>query len=80
MDKNLEWMEEVISDVPTNKKVFNFIKFILGRRKKGLTYKELYIMYTHIYDFKRVELSEVKKKAMETILEIYHYNNEKYPE
>lgn len=80
MDKNIAWMDEIVIDVPTNKRLFNFIKFIVGRRKKGLTYKDVYIMYTHIYDFKENEFSDVKKKAMENIINIYYYNNKKYPE
>ena len=72
-------MEEIIDDVPSNKRLFKFFKFVLGKRKTGLTYKELYIIYTNIYNIKGSDDMEIKERAMKHILEIYYYNNEKYP-
>ena len=79
MENNIKWMEEIIDDVPSNKTLFKLFKFILGKRKTGLTYKELYIIYTNIYNFKNTDEIEVKEQALKHILEIYYYNNEKYP-
>ena len=79
MENNIKWMEEIIDDVPSNKTLFKVFKFILGKRKTGLTYKELYIIYTNMYNFKNTDEIEVKEQALKHILEIYYYNNEKYP-
>jgi hypothetical protein len=79
MENNIKWMEEIIDDVPSNKTLFKLFKFILGKRKTGLTYKELYIIYTNMYNFKNTDEIEVKEQALKHILEIYYYNNEKYP-
>ena len=79
MENNIKWMEEIIDDVPSNKNLFKLFKFILGKRKTGLTYKELYIIYTNMYNFKNTDEIEVKEHALKHILEIYYYNNEKYP-
>lgn len=79
MENNIKWMEEIIDDVPSNKTLFKLFKFILGKRKTGLTYKELYIIYTNMYNFKNADEIEVKEQALKHILEIYYYNNEKYP-
>lgn len=79
MENNVKWMEEIIDDVPSNKALFKLFKFILGKRKTGLTYKELYIIYTNMYNFKNTDEIEVKEQALKHILEIYYYNNEKYP-
>jgi hypothetical protein len=79
MDKTIEWMEEIVQDVPSNKFLFKVFKFFLGRRKKGISYKELYIIYTNIYNFKKYDEHDVKEEAVKAILEIYYYNNGKYP-
>jgi hypothetical protein len=79
MENNIKWMEEIIDDVPSNKTLFKLFKFILGKRKTGLTYKELYIIYTNMYNFKNTDEIEMKEQALKHILEIYYYNNEKYP-
>lgn len=79
MNTNITWMEEKVEDVPSNKLFFKFWKFITGRRKKGITYKDLYIIYTHIYDFKKNDISLIKEMALKNILEIYYYNNNIYP-
>ena len=78
--KKISWMEETVETVPTNKFFYKLLCFFLGRRKKKLTYKDLYIIYTHIYDFKKYDLHEVKRKSMEVLLEIYKENNGKYPD
>lgn len=79
MKDDIKWMEEIIEKVPSNKLFFNILKFFLGRLKKGISYKELYIIYTNIYNFKKVNEYLMKEKALKTILEIYYYNNGKYP-
>lgn len=72
-------MEEIIDDVPNNRILFKILKFFLGRRKKGISYKELYLIYINVYNLKRYDEHAVKEEATKAILEIYYYNNGKYP-
>jgi hypothetical protein len=70
--KDIEWMEETINKVPSNQLLYKFVCFCLGRRKKKISYKELYIFYTHVYGNDEVN----KKKALSILLNIYKYNKE----
>jgi hypothetical protein len=70
--KDIEWMEESIKTVPSHQFLYNFVCFCLGRRKKKISYKELYILYTHIYGNDDIN----KKKALNILLDIYKYNKE----
>jgi hypothetical protein len=79
MTNDIKWMEEIVKDVPSNKRLFKFFRFIIGKRKTGVTYKDLYIFYTNVYNIKGTDPSSIKTKAMETVLAVYYYNNEKYP-
>lgn len=80
MTHDIKWMEEVVVDVPSNKRLFKFFRFIIGKSKTGVTYKDLYIFYTNAYNIKGTEPSSIKTKAMESILAVYYYNNNKLPE
>ena len=77
MNEKIKWMEEIVEDVPTNKTLFKLFKFLTGRRKKGITYKELYVIYTNMYNFKKSDILIVRQRAMENVLAIYYYNNKK---
>lgn len=72
----LKWMEETVEDVPSNKWLYKLLCFCIGRRKEKITYKELYIFYTNVYS----KNEDYKKKAINTILNIYEYNNGRLPE
>ena len=80
MIDKIKWMEEIVIDVPSNRFLFKLLRFILGKRKKGITYKELYIFYSNTYNIKGTESSTIKTKAMENVLAIYYYNNKNLPE
>lgn len=80
MVNDIKWMEEIVKDVPSNKRLFKFFRFIIGKRKTGVTYKYLYIFYTNVYNIKGTEPSSIKTKAMENVLAVYYYNNNKLPE
>ncbi len=80
MTENIKWMEEIVNSVPSNEILFKIFRFIIGKRKKGVTYKDLYIFYTNTYNIKDTEPSLIKTKAMENVLAIYYYNNNKLPE
>lgn len=73
-------MEEIVEDVPINKILFKIMKFLLGKRKTGISYKELYIFYTNTYTNKKYSEETIKNLAMEHVLEIYYYNNKRLPE
>jgi hypothetical protein len=80
LNNNISWMEETVETVPTNKTLYKLLCFFLGKRKKKLTYKDLYIIYTHVYNFKKNDIVKVKEKAIDNIIEIYKINNGKYPD
>jgi hypothetical protein len=63
------WMNETVKTVPSHKLLFRLFNFFLGRK---MTYKDLYIYYTNVYD----KVEDYKKKAMNTVINIYEYNKE----
>jgi len=72
--EKIEWFDEHIKDVPNNKKLYKFMCFFLFK-KKGLTYKEMYLILEFL---KRKKLGEKSKEsAMLEIVEIYKYNQNK---
>jgi hypothetical protein len=80
LNNDVSWMEETVETVPTNKILYKIVCFFLGKRKKKLTYKDLYIIYTNVYNFKKNDIVKVKEKAIDNIIEIYKINNGKYPD
>lgn len=79
MTNEIKWMTETIVDVPSNKIFFKIFRFIIGKRKTGVTYKDLYIFYTNVYNIKGTEPLNIKTKALENVLAVYYYNNNKLP-
>lgn len=77
--EEFEWMNEYIKDVPTNKHLYKFMCKVLFRKKKGFTYKELYMILCNL-GRKKHGAENSKKYAMLQILTIYKYNNNKLPE
>lgn len=72
-----EWFHETITDVKGSSRLYKFICFMLGKRKKKMTYQE---MYAFLYELNRKKLGKeaAKKKALNRILVIYkglHNNN-----
>ncbi len=72
-----DWLDEYIKDVPSNKKLYNFFKVFLFR-KKGLKYKELYSILCNLYN-KKDNTSDYKKMALNETLNVYIYNNGNLP-
>lgn len=70
----LNWLEEKVIDVPSNKFFYKVLKFIL-KGGKELTYKELYIFYTHVYNMKNKDEDKIKENAAKLVKNIYLYNN-----
>lgn len=71
----IKWMNETIENVPRNNFWYKIVCFLMGKRKTKMTYKEMYIFYTNTYE--KDDLC--KEKAMDILLEIYYFNNKKYP-
>ena len=78
--ENILWMEETVEDVPSNRILYKILCFFLGKRKKKLTYKDLYLFYTNTYNLKNKDIVSIKEKTMETLIDIYYYNKGYYPE
>lgn len=72
----MSWIDTPCQDVPLHKKWYKFICFITGRRKKKLTYKEIYIILCNINKKDGDEQKAVQRAAIEQIINIYTYNSE----
>ena len=74
---DLSWMEEKLETVPVKQKLYKFICFISFRRKRKFTFKEMFVMMRNLNKkFGERESSEI---AMYKTLELYNYQNGKYP-
>ena len=71
-----EWLDEQIPYLKDGNWLYKFVGFCMGRRKKKLSYKEMYLL---LYGLNRGKLGngKAKEKAMNRILVIYksHHNN-----
>lgn len=67
-----EWLNETVEKVDKCNWLYKFICFCLGKRKKKLTYQELFLF---LYGLNRKKLGERKAKelSMKRIIEIYKY-------
>lgn len=72
----MSWIDTPCQDVPLHKKWYKFICFMAGRRKKKLTYKEIYIILCNINKKDGEEQKEVQRSAIKQIINIYTYNRE----
>ena len=74
-----EWLNETVESVEHSNWLYKFCCFFLGRRKKKLTYSELFMV---LYGLNKNGLGpeEAKKFAMEKLVEIYKWNNNKEPD
>lgn len=70
----MSWIDTPCEDVPLHKKWYKFICFITGRRKKKLTYKEIYIILCNINRKKGDGQKDVQRKSIGQIINIYTYN------
>jgi hypothetical protein len=75
----MEWFDEKIEDIKGDKFIYKIICFLLGGRKKRLSYKQVYLILYGI-NKSRYGVEKAKKLAMSRILDIYasHHNNN-YP-
>lgn len=77
---DLKWIDEQLPSLTRGNWLYNVVCFLMGRRKKKLTYKE-YMML--LYGLNRDALGEKKSKdrAINKVLELYkHHHNGNLPE
>lgn len=71
---NLDWMNEAIPNLERGNWMYSIICFLMGRRKKKLTYKE-YMMLLYGLNRKKLGEDESIKKATIRSLDIYKYHH-----
>lgn len=74
----MEWMDETIDRLENGNWIYKMVCFFLGRRKKKMTYKEMYLL---LFGLNKKDLGEeeAKKAALERILKIYKHSHNKLP-
>lgn len=72
---NKFWMNETMEKLPGHEKLYKFICFITGRRKKKFTYKDWYIVLRILNQ----DEEEGQRFAMYQVLNIYFRNNKTLP-
>lgn len=75
---NLSWMEEKVERVPVKNNLYRFLCFISFRMKRKFTFKELFLIIRKL-NCKYGEHNSFNI-AMYKILNLYKYQNNKYPE
>ena len=75
---DFEWMKETIERVPKANWLYKLICFLTGRRKKKMTYEEMYLFLREMNKGKLPE-HEVDKLAFKRIVEIYEFQNKIVP-
>jgi hypothetical protein len=78
-DLNLSWWEEKVEKVPSKNWLYKIVCFLLF--KKRMTYKELYLFYLEINNGNQADekVKPIKKRCLEEILNVYHFNNKQLP-
>lgn len=73
-----EWMSETVEKVKKGNWWYKFFCFMMGKRKKKMTYKEVFLL---IYGLNKNKLGDktAKEIALYKILEIYINNHGKLP-
>lgn len=71
---NLEWMNEPIPNIEKGNWMYSIICFLMGRRKKKLTYRE-YMMLLYELNRKKLGENESNKRAIIRSLDIYKYHH-----
>ena len=66
------WMHETIPYLPSGNWIYRVVCFFVGKRKKKLSYQEMYLLLKEL-NKKKFSKDECKQKSMEKIIEIYKY-------
>jgi len=71
---NFDWMNETLPNLERGNWMYDLICFLMGRRKKKLTYKE-YMMLLYGLNRKKLGDKESEDKAIIRALELYKYHH-----
>lgn len=77
-----EWFDETVEQVPYNNGLYKLICFFTFKRKRKLSYKELYLFLLGLNRDRKVfkeRQEELKNIVLNRIFEIYKFNNGVYP-
>lgn len=74
---DLSWMEEKIENMPVKNRLYKFMCFISFRMKRKFTFKEMFVIMRNLN--KKYGERESFEIAMRKSLELYKYQNGKYP-
>lgn len=75
-----EWLQERIPKLDKMNWLYQFVCFFMGKRKKKLTYENMYVLLYGLNRNSVKEEQDAKKLAMARVLEIYKYlHNDKLP-
>ena len=70
----MEWLNEKVESLPNGNKLYKIICFLLGKRKKKMTYKEIYLIVQRLNE-KRLGKEKSKRVAMNRIIQIYEFQH-----
>lgn len=75
---NNEWLNEKVIKMPYNNWIYKIICFLMGKRKKKMSYKEIFLI---LYGLNRKKYGEKESKEMSLYktVEIYAFNNKRLP-
>ena len=76
--ESIEWLEEPIKYLKRGNGLYKFLCFCIGRRRKKLSYKEMYMVLVEL-NRKSLGDEKAKKSALNRILQIYKDINNKLP-
>lgn len=77
-EKMGEWLNETVVSVPYYNWLYKIVCFLFGKRKKKMTYQELFLL---LYGLNRNKVGDKKAKemALYKIVEFYKTINNKLP-
>ena len=70
----MEWLNEKVESLPNGNKLYKIICFLLGKRKKKMNYKEIYLIVQRLNE-KRLGKEKSKRVAMNRIIQIYEFQH-----
>lgn len=75
----MKWLSEKVESVEHANWLYKFFCLITFRRKKKLTYGELFMVYYGLNE-KHLGIEKAEKFAMAQIIKAYKWNNKKEPD
>ena len=76
-EKDVAWTTETVDKLPAGRWLYRLLCFFL--RKKKLTYQDMFLI---VFGLQKRKVGEKKAKeiAIQSMIGLYEYNNEKLPE